>query len=419
MYKVILVDDERWILAGLQAMIDWASKGFEVCATASNGIEVDQLVARHHPDLILADIRMPGCDGITMLKRLRQAGCAALFAIISGYAEFSYAQEAIRMGACSYLLKPVEENDLLALLDSARAALDEKYEKLLLDELDEATGRIDALYPEGCHVTVVYGHPSPSADALSCRISKSSRLYLSRQPLFQREEDIPTGLRIGTCRYSPQDGIPFSEIVSGCREASWQSFVHPKKRLFTPGDLPSGSPAIEWSHPISQLIQDCRANLDRMTVRRLYALYLAVQGSQEDIQPDTPECLLEQYRNAADFLDNLEAMIAQSGDPAAETISAARYMQDHFNENISLETIAQALSISTSSVKRSLLRECNDSFQHYLVKLRMEYAAKLLRNADCNINDIAYSCGFRDVLYFRRVFKKWFGVNPSDYKDAQ
>ena len=89
MYKVLLLDDEAWILEGLKARIDWEGEGFCICATASNGLEAESLVREQQPDFILADIRMPGCDGLALLGRLRQAGCNALYAIISGYAEFS------------------------------------------------------------------------------------------------------------------------------------------------------------------------------------------------------------------------------------------------------------------------------------------------------------------------------------------
>lgn len=72
--------------------------------------------------------------------------------------------------------------------------------------------------------------------------------------------------------------------------------------------------------------------------------------------------------------------------------------------------------MSNSSVRRVLMRECNDTFQHYLVMLRMEQARVLLKQSENSINEVAYACGFHDALYFRRVFKKWFGVTPSEYR---
>ena len=195
MYKVLLVDDEAWILEGLKAMIDWEGEGFCICATASNGLEAESLVREQQPDFILADIRMPGCDGLALLGRLRQAGCNALYAIISGYAEFSYAQECIKLGACGYLLKPVEEEELLSLLRCVRQTLGQRYEKRIMEELEQETGLVETLFPRQCYLAVVYGGErfTPAIPALCARLSRRSRLYLSEQPLFSGEADVPEG----------------------------------------------------------------------------------------------------------------------------------------------------------------------------------------------------------------------------------
>ena len=101
---------------------------------------------------------------------------------------------------------------------------------------------------------------------------------------------------------------------------------------------------------------------------------------------------------------------------ADEAGSVVAYLKEHFREDLSLDAVARALYMSNSSVRRVLMRECNDTFQHYLVMLRMEQARVLLKQSENSINEVAYACGFHDALYFRRVFKKWFGVTPSEYR---
>lgn len=420
MYKVLLVDDEAWILAGLQAMIDWNGEGFDICATASSGAEMEDKVRRYKPDLILADIRMPGCDGLTALKKLRQAGCAALYAIISGYAEFSYAQEGIRLGACGYLLKPIEEEELLALLRTARTALRERYEKLLMDELERDTGLVASLFNDVCWITVAYGGAGAleRAPALCCRLSRGSRMYLSGEPLFSQESEIPADVYIGTCCYRPGRDGDFALAVAACREASWQGFIWPDRRLFAPKDLPQNASVITITATPQQLIQQYRESLGDVTLRQLYALYLTVQGYTGGIQPDTPEWLLEHYQNAKQLLERLEAELWPREEHIDDSVSVTAYLKEHFQEDLSLDSVSQALSMSGSSVRRVLLRESGDTYQHYLVKLRLEHACLLLRNGGQSINEVAYACGFHDALYFRRVFKKWFHVTPSNYRSG-
>ncbi|MCR5580717.1 MAG: response regulator [Pseudobutyrivibrio sp.] len=142
MLKVLLVDDEPFILQGLQVLVDWQEEGYEI-ATAINGKEAYEYVLSNQVDLIIADIKMPVMTGLELLKELRE-NCKndIYFVILSGYAEFNYAQEALRYNCTDYILKPVERDQLLSILrkvaalNTARAskqAADARKEKAFLD----------------------------------------------------------------------------------------------------------------------------------------------------------------------------------------------------------------------------------------------------------------------------------------------
>lgn len=115
MLKVLLVDDEPFILQGLKVLVNWEEEGFEVY-TANDGQAALDVLNEHKMDLVIADIKMPGMNGIDLLKNIRESGNDVYFVILSGYAEFSYAQEALRYHCNSYILKPVEKDNLLGIL---------------------------------------------------------------------------------------------------------------------------------------------------------------------------------------------------------------------------------------------------------------------------------------------------------------
>ncbi len=116
MLKVLLVDDEPFILQGLQVLVDWADEGYEI-STASNGRQALDYIQNNHVDLILADIKMPVMSGLELLKELRTSDKKDIyFVILSGFAEFGYAQEALRYKCTDYILKPVEKDQLLEIL---------------------------------------------------------------------------------------------------------------------------------------------------------------------------------------------------------------------------------------------------------------------------------------------------------------
>ena len=122
MLKVLLVDDEPFILQGLQVLVDWEKEGYEIPKTASNGEEALQILLQEQIDLVIADINMPVMTGLELLRQIRQVHAMdTWFVILSGYAEFSYAQEAMRYDCTDYILKPVEKDVLLSLLRKVSA----------------------------------------------------------------------------------------------------------------------------------------------------------------------------------------------------------------------------------------------------------------------------------------------------------
>lgn len=113
MYQVFLVDDEPWAIMVLKNMIDWNEYGFVVSGEAEDGTQALERIERTKPDLILADIRMPGMDGMELIKELREREIKSQVLLVSGYSDFEYARTAIRFGCAGYLVKPVEEAELI------------------------------------------------------------------------------------------------------------------------------------------------------------------------------------------------------------------------------------------------------------------------------------------------------------------
>ena len=131
MLKVMLVDDEPFILRGLSLLIDWREQGFEIVKTASNGLDALEYLRREKVHLVLADIRMPGMTGLELVETLRkeQGAKRPYFAIMSGYNDFEYARQAICNACLDYILKPVSRADLLALLERVQKLYREAEEK--------------------------------------------------------------------------------------------------------------------------------------------------------------------------------------------------------------------------------------------------------------------------------------------------
>ncbi|KAF6577751.1 response regulator transcription factor [Paenibacillus sp. EKM212P] len=126
MIKVVIVDDEPKLRQGLQTLIPWESLGFIVTATAANGKEALEVIEEKAPDVVIVDIRMPVMDGLQLIEHLRSSGHHLHFMILSGYADFEYAKQAIKYGVFGYLVKPVDIDEMSSSLKRIRERIEEE-----------------------------------------------------------------------------------------------------------------------------------------------------------------------------------------------------------------------------------------------------------------------------------------------------
>lgn len=129
MYRLILIDDESHIRRGLCALIPWDEFGIEIVGEADNGRTALELIKTLHPDIAIADIKMPHMDGIELLKEVNKLSQKPKFVMLSGFDQFNFVRSAMRMGAQNYLLKPVDAEELKSTISELVACLDDEAAK--------------------------------------------------------------------------------------------------------------------------------------------------------------------------------------------------------------------------------------------------------------------------------------------------
>lgn len=118
MIRIVVVEDELLVKKGLIVTTDWERFDCEVVGDASNGYEGIEVIRKLHPDIVITDIRMPGLDGVQMIEAL-SGKVDAEYIIISGYSDFEYARQALKLGVKDYLMKPIDDNELEEALKKA------------------------------------------------------------------------------------------------------------------------------------------------------------------------------------------------------------------------------------------------------------------------------------------------------------
>ena len=151
MLNVLIIDDEPNVRRGLRKIVPWEENGFEVCGEGQDAEDGFNKIMNLNPDIVLIDIKLPGKLGTEVIKEAREAGFTGKFIIVSGYSNFEYAKTGIQYGVKSYILKPIDEDELLDIVLKLKTEIDHekvwkineellKYNELqniILDENDD------------------------------------------------------------------------------------------------------------------------------------------------------------------------------------------------------------------------------------------------------------------------------------------
>lgn len=135
-YTVLLVDDEEEVFQVIMKKLDWESMGFSIAGYARNGVEALEMAEELQPDVVMTDIKMPYMDGLTLCRKLKELYEKVKVIIFSGFDEFEYAKEAIKIEAEEYILKPINANELREVFERIKTNLDKELdEKRNIDKL--------------------------------------------------------------------------------------------------------------------------------------------------------------------------------------------------------------------------------------------------------------------------------------------
>ena len=250
MIKVVIVEDEDIIRRGLVKTIDWQEMGAEIVGEAADGKEGLEVVRTVKPDLVMTDVKMPRLDGLEMAAQLRQEYPELKLVFLTSYAEFDYAQQAVRLGAEDYLLKPVDEEQirkLMARLIEAQRAEEsgkaEIWEQLGLVDWQEALAHqglnphvrrvletIEANYKEKLSIEELANDLAVSPSYLSRKLKEATgHTFVGLLARYRLQEAVKL-LALGSYRvYEVAEHTGFGEYKNFCQIFKKYLAVSPKR----------------------------------------------------------------------------------------------------------------------------------------------------------------------------------------------
>lgn len=175
--KILIVDDEKYEALLVEKCVNWADHGFAVVGSAQSAQEALRLFEQEAPDIVLCDINMPVMDGLELCRRMKARRPDVCLVIITGHRDFAYAQQSIELGVKSYLLKPIQSDELLRTVERIRS------------ELETSPGPLAGIRNDLIRTAVFYIEDHLSVSGLSLRTIASAiytnSSYLSR--VFREE----------------------------------------------------------------------------------------------------------------------------------------------------------------------------------------------------------------------------------------
>lgn len=364
MIKVLVVDDDKLARKGLISLMDWGKYGMQVVGSVQNGKLALEFVQSQPVDLAFVDIDMPEMSGLEFMEQCHQLNSEVQFVVISFYERFDYVQSTLRLGGLDYISK---------------TSMD-------LENCDEVLRRIRTKY-----------------DEKKGRISAAPQESNRKDTAFSQEdaaEKVLVSANEPAAVDAWHEGTAINELRKQWKSMHWffddQNWEKMKEQMAT-----------------------CQ-----ISVRRIELIVSGSVGELEDLlgveergfplfgSMDELIGWVEKYRS--ELLEMAWTLSLENDiQRIANTVS---YMRKNFQSDILTTEAAARIGVSRSYFCTVFKKWVGISFGDYLQQLRIDGAKKMLKGSNLPVSDIAFHCGYNDIYYFSRVFRKATGCTPADYR---
>ncbi len=400
MIKVFLVEDEIVMREGIKRRIDWEAEGIDFVGEAADGELAYPLILEKKPDIVITDIKMPFMDGLKLSELVREALPDTKIIILSGYDEFSYAREAIKLGVTEYLLKPITPQ---ALIESIRGVIDK------INKEREERQRLSGQAKED-------DYEKKEIEALEL-FSELAKHILEKPEKGASERESSDGESAGGyVDVSKAEGVSGKELENFLRTGSADKATEVIDSIFA-----------------SMGEQNARSLifLNYITMDMYFAMVRFLKEIGESVSEVNDKCgdINEIIRNMAEMQDakNYLSAYLKEAIRLRDKGSASKYgkvlrdavsfIDEHYSdEDISLNTLAEFTNMSPNHFSSIFSQEMGVTFIEYLIGKRMEKAKELLMTTDKKSFEIAYAVGYKDPHYFSYTFKKTQGMTTREYR---
>ena len=469
---ILLVDDDQILTEKTKNSLNWDSLGIGMVFTANNIHEAKGILKVYKVDILLCDVDMPMGSGLELVEWIREEGMEIKCIFLSSYANFTYAQKALRLGSVNYLLKPISNKDLEAELNTVCDELlkehtnlnsqekkqrEEVWKKVLVQALSDGVGtsntsslsdaQYSELYPSVQPITLVLAGLLDNSDER--QKVKDISLYnycmrtVSEKYLRELDLDVTVSYKDAEWLLVLKNFADYDRLEERAWELRKISYSEPfweKWQEMFHKSTASGDSSYNTAY--MDVMQEMLTYVDhacesgswylsdlRRFVKHMGDLLLKVlRDNNETFEElfDWQEYERMSFlarRSEQGCIDFIETVwkkldsLHKTEDKAEATIAKLkRYIEENLGGELTRSVLAGQVYLSEDYITRLFIRETGRTLPVYIARRRMEKAAKLLRESTDPISKIAMEVGYSNFSYFSKTFRDYVGSTPNEYR---
>lgn len=479
MQTLLIVEDEKMIRQGIKAMVQRSGVPVDNILECGNGETALEILKMQTVDVMFTDIRMPRMDGIELVKAMQELPHAPLTVAVSGYDDFSYAVEMLRLGVREYILKPVDREKLKEILEKLNGEIEKGQEKARKDrtmgcqqlkyfiqnenvtetEKELLNRRYGEAFLEGGYLAVCTNcaggdsNMEPGLPFLYLNDVKGNDMYVVETAYLSilLREELPNRY-VGVSR--EHKGL--EELREACAEAveaRKEAFYLSKQAVHFEERITAKEPSLHLEEAaVGQIVQLLGTDKYEDAMRQLSRIFknAALGGySFREVERGMEVLLdgilttyanvlktdrekIEPYYEIYGFscLEELEAEVLGWLTNFCDTLNsrfddyknkqkiqqAVAYIRENFDRDLNMAVVSNHISMNYSLFSYVFKQYTGSNFVNYLKEIRIEEAKRLLEETDMKVIDISSRVGYENEKHFMKTFKASCGVSPSEYR---
>lgn len=411
--NVMIVDDERDIHAYLKQVIDWDGMGLELVCEAEDAVTARELFALHHPQIVFMDVCIPSFDGGTGLDLAREF-CRVdqdiRVIVITGFADFSYAQQALSVGAVDLLLKPLQPVEVSRSLEKARGFFEDKRQRLMSqtalkhlinENVDLLRTRKIAQLLEN---TEEYTQEQIAEQLRLLSLDILGDQYMVVRFALENSENENAASDINLYQLAVQKMCEQTLLENGYKICTY----------FTQSNILSC--IISWKGEDRK--DQLEKLLDKLSDDVLLCFSIKIKLGLGTRITDLRQLSVSANCAQQSFL--LEETAGHNLQKNHLVLLAKKYVKENLTDpNLGFDEVCNHIGITKIYFGRLFQKEEGISFGAYINQCRIEQAKIVLEKTNLRVSEVADEVGFSNTKYFSVIFKSVTGMTPLDYRRSK